>query len=81
MCVNLNQMLHSNVIQSITNVHSLMWCPLYWFDHRGYKELKTRNSQRHEINTFKDKPVAASAMELYINDLRNQIEFNRQFFQ
>ena len=27
MCVNMNQMLHSNVIQPKTDVHSLMCCP------------------------------------------------------
>ena len=26
-CLNLNQMLHSNVFQPKTNVHILMWCP------------------------------------------------------
>ena len=30
MCLNLNQMLHSNLDQPETNVHSLMCCPLYF---------------------------------------------------
>ena len=38
-------------------------------------------SQRHKINTFDERPMAASSMQLYINDLKNQIEFSRQFFQ
>ena len=41
---------------------------------------KTHNSQRHEINTFKEKPSVASPMEVYINELQNQIDFNRQFY-
>ena len=42
--------------------------------------LKTFSSQRHKINTFDEKPSAASRMQLYINDLKDQIEFSRQFF-
>ena len=43
--------------------------------------LKPFSSQRHKINTFDEKPSAASKMQLYINDLKNQIEFSREFFE
>ena len=43
--------------------------------------LKPFSSQRHKINTFDEKPSAASKMQLYINDLKNQIEFSRKFFE
>ena len=84
MCLNLNQMLHSNVFQPKTNVCSLIWCPLFGIDCDGPSLMNGRSNKTFsifysELPSMKELPPLPSRITNrpgYSNSDLNQIDIN-----